>query len=76
MTKNGQSQGPGQGTPEPQGYRLGMPYDWRKPTRARARSRMWNPDDPRLWPPKAFGWGYSLNLYWVRHPLRYLAGRP
>jgi hypothetical protein len=52
-----------------------MPYDWRKPTGARARARLWNPDDPRLWPPKAFGWGYSLNLYWVRHPLRYLAKR-
>jgi hypothetical protein len=49
-----------------------LPYDWRKPTVARAKSRLWNGDDHRLFTPKAFGWGYDLNLYWVAHPLRYL----
>ncbi|MGH2618248.1 MAG: DUF5808 domain-containing protein [Thermomicrobiales bacterium] len=42
---------------------LGLPYDWRRPTWARARERWWNPRDPRLLTPKAFGWGYDLNVY-------------
>lgn len=45
----------------------GVPYDWRRPTKARLRSRWWNPDDPRFFTPKAFGWGYDLNLYWTFH---------
>lgn len=53
--------------PEPEGSVLGMPYDWRRPTIARARARLWNPDDPRLLTPKSFGWGYSLNFYRLFH---------
>lgn len=49
---------------------LGIPYDWRLPTAARLRSRWWNPDEPRLLTPKAWGWGYDLNLYRVLHPRR------
>lgn len=49
---------------------LGMPYDVRRPTLERARSRMWNPDDRRMFPPKAFGWGWTINFYWVAHPIR------
>jgi hypothetical protein len=41
---------------------LGIPYDWRRPTGARVKSRWWNPDDPRLFTPKAFGWGFAINL--------------
>jgi hypothetical protein len=41
---------------------LGLPYDWRRPTLARIRSRMWNPAEPKLLVPKAFGWGYDLNV--------------
>jgi hypothetical protein len=42
---------------------LGIPYDWRrKGFRARLKQRWWNPDDPRLFTPKTFGWGYDLNL--------------
>jgi hypothetical protein len=41
---------------------LGVPYDWRKPTVARVRSRWWNPDDRRIFTPKSFGWGYDVNL--------------
>lgn len=52
-----------------------MPYDWRKPTAARLRSRAWNPDDPRLFTPKTFGWGYDINTYWLIQPARYLRGR-
>jgi hypothetical protein len=49
------------------GTLAGVPYDWRKPTKARWRSRVWNPDAPfvtkRWW-----GWGYDLNLYRLFHP--------
>jgi uncharacterized membrane protein len=41
---------------------LGIPYDWRRPTLDRARSRWWNPDDPRLFTPKVIGWGYEINF--------------
>jgi hypothetical protein len=66
--------GPGSGTqpPEPQGRFAGIPYDWRMPTPERVKARWWNPDDRRLLTPRAFGWGYDLNLYWVTHPLDYL----
>jgi hypothetical protein len=43
--------------PEPQGRFARLPYDFRPLTRARARARWWNPNDPRLLTPKAFGWG-------------------
>lgn len=41
---------------------LGIPYDWRRPTKARIKERWWNPDDPRLFTPKAVGWGYAINF--------------
>jgi Family of unknown function (DUF5808) len=41
---------------------LGIPYDWRRPTTARAKSRLWNPSEPRLIVPKAYGWGWTINL--------------
>ncbi|MEA2444665.1 MAG: hypothetical protein QOJ12_1957 [Thermoleophilales bacterium] len=40
---------------------LGVPYDWR-PMWARYKSRWWNPADRRLFTPRAFGWGYDINL--------------
>jgi len=49
---------------------LGIPYDWRRPTWARLKARVWNPDDPRLFTPKWFGWGYSINLAAVWRLLR------
>lgn len=45
-----------------QGRCLGLPYDWTPPTPARLRRGVWDPDDPRVFPPKTFGWGYGLNL--------------
>jgi hypothetical protein len=51
--------------PEPEGEFLGAPYDWRRPDAARFRSRWWNPDDPRFITPKALGWGFDVNLYWL-----------
>ena len=54
---------------------LGIPYDFRRPTVARLRQRIWNPRERRLLTPHAFGWGSRLNLYEllrrlgiVRHP--------
>jgi Family of unknown function (DUF5808) len=41
---------------------LKLPYDGRRPTRARVRARGWNQHAPRLFVPKAFGWGYTLNF--------------
>ncbi len=41
---------------------LGVPYDWRRPTAARFKSRWWNPDDERILTPRWFGWGYDINL--------------
>ncbi|MQY29903.1 DUF5808 domain-containing protein [Nocardia aurantia] len=56
--------------PDPQGTVLGIPYDWRVPTAARLRARWWNPDDKRLFTPRAFGWGYDLNFHRLLRPLR------
>ena len=44
------------------GTYLGVPYDWRWPSVAVIRERFWNPDDPRIFTPKVFGWGWSVNL--------------
>jgi hypothetical protein len=54
--------------PDKVGKFWGVPYDWRRLTKARYRSRLWNPDDPRKITPRAFGWGYDLNFYHLFHP--------
>jgi hypothetical protein len=41
---------------------LGVPYDWRRPTVARYKSRWWNTKDHRIVMPRAFGWGYDFNF--------------
>jgi hypothetical protein len=41
---------------------LGIPYDWRRPTGERVRSRLWNPSEPRLLVPKVYGWGWTINF--------------
>jgi hypothetical protein len=51
--------------PEPQGYFWKLPYDLRRPTRARFCARWWNRNDPRLLTPRSFGWGYAINFYWM-----------
>ncbi|HEX6472945.1 MAG TPA: hypothetical protein VF069_27900 [Streptosporangiaceae bacterium] len=58
-----------------QGRFLGLPYDWRPPTRARLRAKAWNPDDLRILTPKTYGWGLGINLYWLCHPLRLARAR-
>ena len=54
------------------GELLGIPYDVRKPTVTRAKSRLWNADEPRMFPPKTFGWGWTINAYWLIHLGKYL----
>jgi hypothetical protein len=49
---------------------LGIPYDLRKPTLKRAKSRWWNHEEKRFFTPKAFGWGYDFNLYRLVHPFK------
>ena len=39
-----------------------VPYDFRMPTVERARSRWWNPDEPRLFVPQVFGLGWTINV--------------
>jgi hypothetical protein len=46
---------------------MGVPYDWRKPTKERYRLRLWNPDEIRIITPRAFGWGYDINFYRLLH---------
>jgi hypothetical protein len=53
------------------GRRLGLPYDFRRPTGRRLRERAWNPSDPRFFTPKAYGWGLGINCYWLAHPVRW-----
>ena len=39
-----------------------VPYDFRMPTVARVKERMWNPDSTQLVNPRVFGVGWTLNL--------------
>jgi hypothetical protein len=41
---------------------LGIPYDWRRPTKKRVKNRLWDPSEPRLIVPKAYGWGWTINF--------------
>jgi uncharacterized membrane protein len=52
------------------GRLLGMPYDWRRPTLARARERLWNVDERHVFVPKVFGWGWDVNFAEVARRLR------
>jgi hypothetical protein len=47
---------------EKHGKILGVPYDFRRPTLARIRERMWNPDDPHIFTPRVFGAGWDINF--------------
>jgi len=53
------------------GYLLGfIPYDFRAPTPRVLLERMWNPADRRLFTPRPFGIGWTVNLYTVARKLR------
>jgi uncharacterized membrane protein len=36
---------------------------------------MWNSEEPRLFPPKSFGAGWTINFYWLVHPVKFFASR-
>ena len=52
------------------GKLLGVPYDVRWPTWSVIKERMWNPDDPHIFTPHVFGWGWSINLYQLFRRIR------
>ena len=54
---------------------LGLPYDWRRPSWQRFKSRAWNPADERIFAPKSFGWGLTVNLHALLRRLRVLRPR-
>lgn len=41
---------------------LGIPFNLRIPTPAELTESLWDPEDPRLWRPRAFGGGWDLNF--------------
>lgn len=47
---------------KPQGSFLGIPYNWSRPKPGELGKGLWDPDDPRVFPPKNYGWGYGLNV--------------
>lgn len=47
---------------KPQGRILGMPYEFRALTADRVMDRMWNPADPRIFMPRLFGVGWTINF--------------
>ena len=48
--------------PLPQGRVLGMPYDFRGASAERVGERIWNPADPRVFMPRLFGVGWTINF--------------
>ena len=43
-----------------------LPYDFRRPTLVRIKERLWNPNDERIWIPRIFGVGWSVNLFQLK----------
>ena len=39
-----------------------MPYNWSRPARGDVRKGLLDPDEPRVWTPKNYGWGYTINF--------------
>ncbi|HWY78733.1 MAG TPA: DUF5808 domain-containing protein [Candidatus Sulfotelmatobacter sp.] len=46
---------------------LGIPYNWSKPTWKKIKEKTWNKNDHRLFTPRIFGWGYTINFYELVH---------
>jgi Family of unknown function (DUF5808) len=44
------------------GRLIGIPYDFRLPSLAKVRERLWAPANPKLLVPHAFGMGWTVNL--------------
>ncbi len=50
---------------ETEGELLGIPYSFSPPTLERLKGRLWNAEDPRVFTPHIFGWGWSVNFYQI-----------
>lgn len=48
--------------PTPQGRVLGMPYEFRPMTTTSVMDRIWNPGDSRIFMPRTFGVGWTVNF--------------
>jgi len=51
---------------KPQGRFLGIPYNWSRPTRKDFSRNVWDPDEPRIFTPNNYGWGYTINFAALR----------
>jgi len=49
-----------------------IPYDFRTPSPKRIKRSLWAPDDPRVFVPRAFGVGWSLNFASLKNQLKKL----
>jgi hypothetical protein len=54
---------------------LGLPHDWRRPTRERLKRGTWDPEERQVLVPKVYGWGYGINLYEIARRLRLVRHR-
>ncbi len=52
-----------------------VPYDLRPPTPGCLRATLWNPANPHVLVPTAFGVGWTVNFGGLRPALAYLTGR-
>ena len=50
-------------TKQSHGGYYNVPFEFRIPTIERAKKRVWNPSDRRLFTPNIFGVGWTLNLH-------------
>ena len=50
-------------TRQSHGTYYNVPFDFRFPTVARAKQRLWNPRDHRIFTPSVFGVGWSVNFH-------------
>ena len=50
-------------TRQSHGTYYSVPFDFRFPTVDRAKQRLWNPKDHRIFTPSVFGVGWSVNFY-------------
>jgi len=54
---------------------LGIPYDFRKPSKDRIKRAYWNPNEPKWFTPKSFGIGWTFNMYHLKRYLLYTLGK-
>jgi hypothetical protein len=60
---------------EPQGHLGVVPYDFRRPSWTRVKTRAWNPSERRFFPPHSIGIGWTINFYWLFHLAGYFKNR-